>query len=157
MKKTNVMRELDRAKIPYEAFEYTVDLDDLSAINVASKTGTDITSLFKTLALFNEKKELIIACIPGADELDLKKLAILANSKRVEMVELKLLQSVTGYVRGGCSPIGIKKKHISFIHNSVLEKDKIYISGGQRGTQIKISPTILINFLNMKIGNIIIE
>lgn len=157
MKKTNVMRELDRAKIPYEAFEYTVDLDDLSAVNVASKTGTDITSLFKTLALFNEKKELIIACIPGGDELDLKKLAILANSKRVEMVELKLLQSVTGYVRGGCSPIGIKKKHISFIHNSVLEKDKIYISGGQRGTQIKISPTILINFLNMKIGNIIIE
>lgn len=157
MKKTNAMRELDKAKINYEAIEYEVDLNDLSAINVAIKTGADITTLFKTLALFNEKKELIIACIPGADELNLKKLATLANCKKVEMVELKLLQSVTGYIRGGCSPIGIKKKHSAFIHESALEKEKIYISGGQRGVQIKISPSDLIEFLNMKSGNIVIE
>lgn len=156
MKKTNVMRELDKFGISYEAIEYKVDLDDLGAINVAMKTGCDITQIFKTLALSNEKNELIIACIPGADELDLKKMAKLCNSKKVEMLGLKNLQEKTGYMRGGCSPIGIKKKHITFINETALTKEHIFISGGQRGVQIKISPKDLIKFLNMKVDNIVV-
>ncbi|WP_297598847.1 Cys-tRNA(Pro) deacylase [uncultured Cetobacterium sp.] len=157
MKKTNAMRELDKAKIKYEAIEYKVDEEYLGAIHVASQTGNDITKVFKTLALTGEKDELIIACIPGSDELNLKKIATLACIKKVEMLELKKLLEKTGYVRGGCSPIGIKKKHRSFIHESCIEKDFIFISAGLKGLQIKLNPKDLIEFLNMTVSNIIIE
>lgn len=110
MKKTNAMRELDKNKIKYEFKEYEVDENDLSAIAVSLKTGEDITKIFKTLVLLNEKKEMIVACIPGADTIDLKKLAKIAGAKKVEMLELKELFNMTGYIRGGCSPIGIKKE-----------------------------------------------
>ncbi|MDX8335191.1 MULTISPECIES: Cys-tRNA(Pro) deacylase [Cetobacterium] len=157
MKKTNAMRELDRSKIKYEVIEYEVDENYLGAISVATKTGNDITKVFKTLAITNDKDELFIACIPGSDELDLKKMASAVNSKKVEMLELNKLKEKTGYIRGGCSPIGIKKRHLSLIHESCLKKDFIFISGGQKGLQIKIKPTDLISFLNMKVENIIIE
>lgn len=157
IKKTNAMRELDKAGIKYTAIEYLVDEEYLGAIHVASQTGNDITKVFKTLALTTEKDELIIACIPGSDELSLKKIAALANVKKVEMLELKKLQEKTGYVRGGCSPIGIKKKHKPFIHETCLTKDFIFISGGQKGLQIKIDPKDLVSFLNMTVSNIIIE
>ncbi len=157
IKKTNAMRELDKAKIKYEAIEYKVDEEYLGAIHVASQTGNDITKVFKTLALTGEKDELIIACIPGSDELNLKKIATLACIKKVEMLELKKLLEKTGYVRGGCSPIGIKKKHRSFIHESCIEKDFIFISAGLKGLQIKLNPKDLIEFLNMTVSNIIIE
>lgn len=156
MKKTNAMRELDRNKISYEGIEYDVDENYLGAISVASKTGADITKVFKTLVTINEKNELIIACIPGSDEIDLKKLANLSKSKKIEMLEMKKLQEKTGYVRGGCSPIGIKKKHLSFIHNSSITKDYIYISGGQKGLQIKLNPRDLIKYLNMEVDDLII-
>ena len=157
IKKTNAMRELDKAKIKYDIFEYDVDENYLGAVSVASKTGTDITKVFKTLALTNDKDELFIVCIPGSDEVDLKKVASIVQSKKVDILELSKLKEKTGYIRGGCSPIGIKKRHLSLIHESCLKKDFIFISGGQRGLQIKISPNDLINFLNMKVKNLIIE
>ncbi|MGL5174827.1 MAG: Cys-tRNA(Pro) deacylase [Cetobacterium sp.] len=157
MKKTNAMRELDKAKINYDIIEYEIDENELGAINVASKTGNDITKVFKTLALTNDKDDLFIICIPGSDEVDLKKVASIVNSKKVEMLELAKLKEKTGYIRGGCSPIGIKKRHLSLIHHSCINKDFIFISGGQRGLQIKINPNDLIKFLKMEVSNLIIE
>ena len=140
MKKTNAMRELDKNKIKYEFKEYEVDENDLSAIAVSLKTGEDITKIFKTLVLL----------------IDLKKLAKIAGAKKVEMLELKELFNMTGYIRGGCSPIGIKKRHQSFIHQSALTKDYIMISAGVRGLQIIIEPQNLINYLKMEVGDITI-
>lgn len=156
MKKTNAMRELDKKKIKYDYKEYEVDEGDLSAIAVSLKTGEDITKIFKTLVLLTEKKEMIVACIPGADSIDLKKLAKLAGVKKVEMLELKELFNMTGYIRGGCSPIGIKKRHQSFIHQSAMSKEQIMISAGMRGLQIIIDPKDLVEYLNMIIGDIIV-
>ncbi|MGL4970256.1 MAG: YbaK/EbsC family protein, partial [Cetobacterium sp.] len=101
--------------------------------------------------------ELFIACVPGSDEVDLKKVASIVKSKKVEMLELSKLKDKTGYIRGGCSPIGIKKRHHSLIHESCLDKDFIFVSGGQRGLQIKINPKDLIKFLKMITANLIIE
>lgn len=156
MKKTNAMRELDKNKIKYDFVEYEVDENDLSAISVSIKTGQDITKIFKTLILLNEKREMLVACIPGSDNIDLKKLAKLSGDKKVEMLEMKELFNMTGYIRGGCSPVGIKKRHKTFMHQSALNKDTIFISGGMRGIQIIISPNDLIKYLNMTVGDIIV-
>ena len=156
MKKTNAVRELDQHKIKYSLREYKVDENDLSAIHVALETGLELERVFKTLTLLNEKKEFLVVCIPGGDNIDLKKLAKLAGTKRVEMLPLKELTKYTGYVRGGCSPVGIRKKHESFIHESALKFDSILISGGMRGLQIEINPKDLIDYLKMKTGDIIV-
>lgn len=156
MKKTNAMRELDKNKIKYNFIEYEVDENDLGAIAVAIKTGQDITKIFKTLVLLNEKREMLVACIPGSDTIDLKKLAKVAGDKKVEMLEMKELFNMTGYIRGGCSPIGIKKRHKTYIHHSAVNKDTIFVSGGMRGLQIEINPQELIKYLNMTVGDIIV-
>lgn len=156
MKKTNAMRELDKNKIRYDVKEYEVDENNLGAIAVSLKTGQDITKIFKTLVLLNDKNEMLVACIPGADNIDLKKLAKAAGSKKVEMLELKNLLAMTGYVRGGCSPIGIKKRHRTFIHESALTKDEIMISAGVRGMQIILSPKDLIDYVQMEVADIIV-
>ena len=156
MKKTNAMRELDKNKIAYEIKEYEVDENDLGAIAVSMKTGQDITKIFKTLVLLTDKNDMIVACIPGADNIDLKKLAKVAGAKKVEMLEMKKLLPMTGYIRGGCSPIGIKKRHRTFIHESALTKDKIMISGGMRGLQVIISPEDLIKYVDMEVADIIV-
>lgn len=155
MKKTNAVRELDKAKIKYSLHEYEVDENNLDAISVALKTQQDIDRVFKTLVLLNEKKELLICCVAGADNIDLKKLAKISGSKKVEMLEMKKLLETTGYIRGGCSPIGIKKKHSSFISETALKYESILISAGVRGLQIEIDPQDLIRYLSMKIGDII--
>ncbi|MGX6592636.1 Cys-tRNA(Pro) deacylase [Cetobacterium ceti] len=157
LKKTNAIREIEKTHFNYNIYTYEVDENDLSAINVSIKTGIDITKIYKTLALFNEKKELIIACIPGSDELDLKQLAKVLHFKKVEMLNLNDLLKNTGYIRGGCSPIGIKKRHLSIIDSSALYKDKILISGGMRGLQLEIAPKDLIIYLNMLTADIIIK
>ena len=156
MKKTNAVRELDQHKLSYITKEYEVDENDLSAIHVALTTNTDIEKIFKTLSLLNEKNELVIACVPGDDNIDLKKLAKLAGCKKVEMLPLKELTKWTGYVRGGCSPLGIRKKHETFIHESALKFDSILIGGGMRGLQIEINPKDLIGYLKIKVGDIIV-
>lgn len=156
MKKTNAMRELDKSKIEYSYKEYEVDENDLGAIAVSMKTGQDITKIFKTLVLLTDKNDMIVACIPGADNIDLKKLAKVAGAKKVEMLEMKKLLPMTGYIRGGCSPIGIKKRHRTFIHESALIKDEIMISAGIRGLQIVIKPEDLIKHVDMEVADIIV-
>lgn len=155
MKKTNAIRELEIHKIEHSTKEYEVDENNLDAVSIALKVGEDITRVFKTLVLLNDKKEMVVACIPGMEKLDLKKLAKLSGNKKLEMLPMKDLLAYTGYVRGGCSPIGIKKKHTAFIHESALENKTIFVSGGMRGIQIEIEPQKLIDYLKLMVGDII--
>ena len=155
MKKTNAIRELEQNKIKHAIREYEVDEDNLDAFSVAIKTNEDVTRVFKTLVLLNEKKEILVACIPAIEKIDLKKLAKLSGNKKVEMLAMKDLFNMTGYLRGGCSPIGIKRKHKSFIHQSVFDNEKILVSGGLRGLQIEVAPKQLIDYLGMIVGDII--
>ena len=155
MKKTNAIRELEIHKIENLTKEYEVDENNLDAVSIALKVGEDITRVFKTLVLLNDKKEMVVACIPGMEKLDLKKLAKLSGNKKLEMLPMKDLLAYTGYVRGGCSPIGIKKKHTAFIHESALENKTIFVSGGMRGIQIEIEPQKLIDYLKLTVGDII--
>lgn len=155
MKKTNAIRELEINKIKHSVREYEVDEDNLDALTVALKTNEDVTRVFKTLVLLNEKKEMLVACVPGIEKIDLKKLAKLSDSKKVEMLAMKDLLPMTGYLRGGCSPVGIKKRHRTFIHQSVFDNEKILVSGGLRGIQIEIDPKLLVDYLKMTVGDII--
>jgi len=146
MNKTNVMRLLTAAKIPYEAKEYEVDEQDLSGVHVADTLGQPKEQVFKTLVLKGEKTGYFVCCIPVAEELDLKKAAKAAKDKKAEMLPLKELLPVTGYIRGGCSPVGMKKKFPTFIDETAVLFDQIAVSGGQRGSQILIGPDLLAGF-----------
>ena len=145
-KKTNAVRELERLNIDVEIVQYEVDEDDLSAVNAASKVQIPMERIFKTLVLRGDdpKKDIVVVVIPGAMELDLKKLAALSGNKKVEMVHVKELQSLTGYIRGGCSPVGIKKPYPVFIDESAFNFTSVSISAGQRGLQMIISPEDLV-------------
>ncbi|MGL4254131.1 MAG: Cys-tRNA(Pro) deacylase [Fusobacteriaceae bacterium] len=154
MKKNNVIRELEKAKIDFKTLSYEVDESDLSAIALSLKTGIFIGKIFKTLILFTDKKELLVSCIQGDGELNLKNLAKLSGCKKVEMLGVKELFDNTGYVRGGCSPIGIKKRHRTFIDRSALNFEKIYVSAGVRGMQIEINPHSLIKYLGMEVSDL---
>lgn len=149
--KTNAARLLDKAKIQYSLVEYTVDLDNLAATHVAEELGENIKQVFKTLVLKSDKGSYYVCVIPGDAELNLKTVARLSLSKKVELIPMKDLLSVIGYLRGACSPIGMKKPFPVFIHNSCLEFNYIYISAGARGLQLKISPKDLINFVLAKV------
>lgn len=155
MKKTNAARILDRLKIQYELKEYKVDPNDLSAIHVAKEVNMDIKMVFKTLVARSDKNDIIMACIPGDDELHLKKLAHAANFKKVEMIHLKELQPLTGYIRGGCSPLGAKKDYPVFLDETALTWEKIAISAGIRGEQILINPNDLIKAVNATVCDLI--
>lgn len=155
MKKTNAARILDRLKIQYELKEYKIDPNDLSAIHVAKEVNMDIKMVFKTLVARSDKNDIIMACIPGDDELHLKKLAHAANFKKVEMIHLKELQPLTGYIRGGCSPLGAKKEYPVFLDETALSWKKIAISAGIRGEQILINPNDLIKAVNATVCDLI--
>ncbi|WP_110952839.1 Cys-tRNA(Pro) deacylase [Anaerosinus massiliensis] len=144
MKKTNAARLLDKYKINYTIGEYDVDLNDLSAPNVAKKIGMPLERVFKTLVAKGDKSGVLMACIPGGAELNLKNLALVSGDKKVEMVHLKEIQTLTGYVRGGVSPLGAKKTYPIYIDRSVRLWDSIAISAGMRGAQILIAPQDLI-------------
>ena len=137
--KTNAMRKLETAKIPYETLTYTVDDDNFDGVLVAQKVGMDPASVFKTLVAKGEKRGFLVFCIPVDQELDLK-----AGDKKVEMLHMKDLLPTTGYVRGGCSPVGMKKAFPTYIHESALAYEKIAVSAGQRGIQMILSPQDLI-------------
>lgn len=154
MKKTNVARILDQHKIEYRLFDYDVDESDLSAETVAGKIGQDIECVFKTLVLKGDKTGVIVAVVPGNTEVDLKTLAALSKNKKCAMIALKEVLALTGYIRGGVSPIGMKKKYPTFIDESVMNHDKIFFSAGVRGTQVEISPGDLIEMINPGIGKI---
>lgn len=143
MNKTNAARILDRAGINYSLTEYEVDESDLSAMHIAAQLGQDIGQVFKTLVLRGDKTGLFVCVIPGADEVDLKKAAKVSGNKSAEMIHVKELQPLTGYIRGGCSPIGMKKNYPTYLDEQCILYDEIYISAGIRGMQIKLSPNDL--------------
>lgn len=152
--KTNVMRLLDAAKIKYEAKEYPVDENDLSGSHAADLMGVDHGSVFKTLVLRGEKTGFLVCCIPVDREVDLKKAAKAAGDKKVEMLPMKDLLPTTGYIRGGCSPIGMKKRFPTYIDSSALNYEKIAVSGGMRGVQVVLSPEELGEYVNAKMTDL---
>ncbi len=146
IQKTNVARLLDKAKIPYELVTYTVDENNLAADHVAEELGEDINQVFKTLVLHGDRSGYFVCVVPGNTEVDLKKAAKAAGAKKAEMIPMKELLPLTGYIRGGCSPIGMKKPFPTFFHQSALDFDFIFVSAGIRGLQLKISPLDLIKY-----------
>lgn len=147
MVKTNVMRLLDKAGIPYEAREYQVDENDLSGSHAADMMGADHDSVYKTLVLKGEKTGFLVCCIPVDEELDLKKVAKAAKDKKVEMIPMKDLLPLTGYIRGGCSPVGMKKKFPTYIEEMAQLCEQVAVSAGQRGIQIILKPEDLCRYV----------
>lgn len=154
--KTNVARLLDKAKIAYQLVPYEVDENDLSATHVAEQLGENVEQVFKTLILHGDKSGYFVCVIPGADEVDLKKAAKVSGNKKCEMIPVKELLPLTGYIRGGCSPIGMKKHFPTYIHQSAGQ-DTIYISAGQRGLQVQIAPDDLIREVRAEVADLIAE
>lgn len=142
--KTNAARLLDKARISYELVPYEVDEADLSATHVAQQLGENVEQVFKTLILHGDKSGYFVCVIPGAEEVDLKKAAKVSGNKNCELIPMKELLPLTGYIRGGCSPIGMKKHFPTYIHQTAGQYNKIYISAGQRGLQLALSPIDLI-------------
>nr|WP_315519696.1 Cys-tRNA(Pro) deacylase [uncultured Campylobacter sp.] len=142
--KTNAARLLDKLKIKYDILEYEVDLNDLSAIHVAASTKQDIKQIYKTIVCQCEPKNFVVACVQGDLELDLKALAHACGAKRCELINLKELEKITGYIRGGCSPLAMKKHFATFIDERASELDYVLVSAGVRGKQIKIAPNDLL-------------
>ncbi|MGV8134257.1 MAG: Cys-tRNA(Pro) deacylase [Mangrovibacterium sp.] len=145
IKKTNAARLLDSHNIGYEMIEYEVDENDLSASTLASKLGQEAGQVFKTLVIRGNATGIFVAVIPGDTEVDLKKAAKFSGNKSTAMVHMKELLGLTGYVRGGCSPLAMKKDFPVFIHESCRNYQEIYISAGRRGLQLKLSPIDLIH------------
>ncbi|MBP3781113.1 MAG: Cys-tRNA(Pro) deacylase [Selenomonas sp.] len=142
--KTNAARILDTLGISYELKTYEVDENDLSAVHVAASVGMPIEMVYKTLVCRGDKNGVVMAVIPGGGELDLKALAAASGNKRVEMVHLKEVFALTGYIRGGCSPLGAKKDYPVFLDESALSQDIIAVSAGKRGEQILLKPADLV-------------
>lgn len=142
--KTNAARMLDRAGIGYELIPYEVDEQHLDAEHVAAQLGENIEQVFKTLVLRGDRSGILVCAIPGGRELDLKAVARMAGSKSVALIHVRELLDTVGYVRGGCSPIGMKKKFPTFIDDSCLRFDYIYVSAGVRGMQLRIRPADLV-------------
>lgn len=149
MNKTNAMRLLDAAKIPYRAVEYEYDENDLGGQHVAAVTGMNPDQVFKTLVARGERMGILVFCIPVSCTLDLKKAASAAGDKKVEMTHMKELLGLTGYIRGGCSPVGMKKKYPTFIDETALLFDEIAVSGGARGLQVVLSPETLMEYADI--------
>ena len=154
IEKTNAARLLDRAKIPYKLIPYEFDENDLAAQHVADSLGQDIARVFKTLVLHGDRTGYLVCVIPGDGEVDLKALAKVSGNKKVEMIPMKDLLGVTGYIRGGCSPIGMKKGFPTYFHATALEFDTIYVSAGVRGLQVEISPSDLIAFVCASVADV---
>lgn len=154
MKKTNVARLLDAKGISYDLTEYEVDENDLSATTLARKIGQDVEQIFKTLVLRGDKTGVFVCVIPGNAEVDLKKAAKVSGNKNCAMVQQKELLGLTGYIRGGCSPLGMKKPYPIFIHETCQLFDQIYISAGQRGLQLKLNPEDLINMVAAEVCDV---
>ena len=153
--KTNAARLLDKAKIAYNLVPYTVDEDNLAATHVAEELGEDIATVFKTLVLRGDRTGLFVCVIPGDKEVDLKAAAKVSGNKKCELIPMKELLPTTGYIRGGCSPIGMKKPLPTFFHSTATEHEHIYISAGVRGLQIEIAPSELIAFVGAMVADIV--
>ena len=144
IEKTNAARLLDRAKIPYTLIPYEVDEEDLSCTHVAAQLGEAIECVFKTLVLKGDRSGYFVCVVPGDHEVDLKAAARVSGNKKADLIPMKELLPVTGYIRGGCSPIGMKKHFPTYIHETCRQFPYIYVSAGVRGLQIKLAPGDLI-------------
>lgn len=142
--KTNVVRLMDQAKIAYELIPYEVDENDLSAHHIVEQLGENIEQVFKTLVLHGDKTGHFVCVIPGGDEVNLKMAAKVSGNKKCDLIPMKDLLPLTGYIRGGCSPIGMKKHFPTYIHQTALNFSYIYVSAGVRGLQMKLAPADLI-------------
>lgn len=152
--KTNAARLLDRAGIAYELVPYAVDEEHLAAVHVAEQLGEPVECVFKTLVLRGDRTGLFVCVVPGDHEVDLKAAARVAGNKKADLIPMKELLPSTGYIRGGCSPIGMKKALPTFIHATALEHPFIYISAGVRGLQLKIAPQDLVAFVRASVAEI---
>ncbi len=155
MKKTNAARILDSKKIPYEIIEYKVDEADLSAVHVAETLGQSAEQVFKTLVMRGNVIGIFVAIIPGNAEVNLKKAAKISGNKNTEMVQMKELLPLTGYIRGACSPVGMKKQYPTYIHESCLNYETIFVSAGMRGLQLKLNPRDLISCISAEVCDLI--
>lgn len=151
MTKTNAMRMLDAAKIPYEILEYEVDESDLSGVHIAEQLHFPQEKMFKTLVARGDKTGPLVFCLPVAGELNLKHAASATGNKKIELVPVKELLGLTGYIRGGCSPIGMKKKFPTFIDASAEQFDRITVSSGTRGAQLLLDREALVAFVQAKL------
>ena len=157
MKKTNAARILDQHNIAYQLLEYPVDETDLSATTAAAKIGIPVEIVYKTLVLHGDKTGNLIAVIPGDADVDLKALAALSGNKKCQMLPLKEVQNATGYIRGGVSPLGLKKDFPIFIHSEIRNHPKISVSAGMRGLQLQLAPEDLIAVTGATMGNITVD
>lgn len=157
MTKTNAARLLDKAKIAYDLIPYEVDESDLSATHVAEQLNEPVEQVFKTLVLKGDKTGYFVCVIPGAEELDLKKAAKISGNKKCDMIPMKELLPTTGYIRGACSPIGMKKHFPTYIHHSCMTYERIYVSAGLRGLQIHLSPNDLIGEVCAEAADLIVD
>jgi Cys-tRNA(Pro)/Cys-tRNA(Cys) deacylase len=155
--KTNAARLLDKAKIAYELIPYEVDESDLSAVHVADQLGENVDQVFKTLVLQGDKTGHFVCVVPGDKEVNLKLAAKVSGNKSCDMILMKELLPTTGYIRGACSPIGMKKHFPTYIHNTCLDFEHIYVSAGQRGLQIKINPNDLIKEVRAEVCTLFTE
>ena len=153
-KKTNAARILDEKKIEYKLIEYTVDEEHLDAVHVAAEVGLPAAQVFKTLVVRGDKTGPVFAVIPGDGELDLKALAKVSGNKRAELVHLKEVLPLTGYIRGGCSPLGAKKNYPVYLDETCVLWDAIAISAGQRGMQLFLKPDDLIEATGAVVANV---
>jgi len=154
MKKTNASRILDKLKIPYEILEYEVDEQDLGAENAARKMGQSLKQVFKTLVIRGDRTGILVACIPGGVELNPKALASISGNKKIAMVHLKEIKSLTGYIRGGVSPLGMKKNYPTYIDESAFQFPFIIFSAGVRGLQLKVDPNDLLKVIQLISGKL---
>ncbi len=152
--KTNAARLLDKAGVDYRLIPYQVDPDNLAADHVAEELGEDINCVFKTLVLHGNPSGYFVCVIPGNMEVDLKKAAKVAGAKKAEMIPMKELLGLTGYIRGGCSPVGMKKPFPTFFHSTATDFPKIFVSAGQRGLQFEIEPRALIDYCGATVADI---
>lgn len=152
--KTNACRILDQKKIEYELVPYEVDETDLGAQHIADQLGEDINQVFKTLVLKGDKIGYFVCVIPGCDEVDLKKTAKATGNKSCDLIPMKELLPLTGYIRGGCSPVGMKKFFPTFIHETCQLFDYIYVSAGVRGLQFKLKPDDLVQAVGMTVADL---
>lgn len=153
--KTNAMRILDSKKVSYEMLSYESEDGKIDGISVAHKIGVDEKNVFKTLVAQGTSKELYVFVIPVAEELDLKNAAKIAGEKKVEMIAVKDIMKYTGYIRGGCSPISLKRDYRTFIHESAKGLDFMIVSAGKIGHQIKLNPNDLVEVVSGKFENLI--
>lgn len=153
--KTNAARLLDKAGVPYKLISYEWDENDLAAEHVAESLGQPVARVFKTLVLRGDRSGYLVCVIPGDRELDLKAVAKVSGNKKVEMIPMKELLGVTGYIRGGCSPVGMKKRFPTYFHQTALEHSSIYVSAGVRGLQFEIDPAELIAFCRAETADLV--